>query len=517
MKIFLLTITALLGLAACNKILDTKPQDFASPAQYYSTESQLNDALAGVYSTLGSSAFYGDNYLYLLTTGNDETWYRVTPTPNIPLYTFDANDVQIARLWAALYSGINNVNQLLENIDKPRMDSTARNSIKGQALFLRAYYYFMLVQHWGDVPLKLKSTQTSSVQETNIARTPSRDVYSQIIADMTQAESLVPNISALGYNGRITKSAVRGLLARVCLYMAGQPVNDASKYTDAIRWARKIVDSGYHSLNPDYKQIFINQSADRYEIKETLWEVEFAGNSATSSLFTYGLGGIRVGVPQTNIDSGYVYGYLQATGLWYKAYEPTDVRRDWCIANYTYSYPGGVPARNAVASTNFYARYPAKWRREFETVLPRVKAYGPTNFPVIRYADVLLMLAEAENEVNGPANALAYVNAVRARAGASILLATDAAVSSKTSFRKTIQDERLRELNSECLRSMDLVRWGLLVANTKAAANDITTSAPTNLKFGAAAGNNITQRNVLWPIPTQEISLNRAMTQNPGY
>jgi len=341
-------------------------------------------------------------------------------------------------------------------------------------------------------------------------------VYAQIINDMTAADSLVNDISTIGFSGRVSKTAVEGILARVCLYMAGQPVNDVSKYNDAIYWSKKVVDSKKHALNPSYSQIFINECQNLYDTKECIWEAEFFGNSSAATggaNGAYGSVGVFLGVPCTDLNIGYCYGFVYAMGLLYKSFDATDIRRDWVVAPYIYN--GSNKA--AVAATQYYSRYPGKWRREFEQLTPKIKATCGTNFPILRYADVLLMLAEAENEVNGPANALQYLDSVRARAAAPIYRSTDKAVNTKDNFRKAIQDERYKELAFECLRTMDLVRWGLLLTNTKAAAADIFLNASAGQQYGAKAGANITSRNVLWPIPTYELTLNNRLTQNPGW
>ncbi len=514
--ICLITIGCLLSMTSCNKILDTHPTDFSTPDQYYKSEAELNIALAGVYSILASGPFYGSSYIVFLNSGNDENWYRSTNVIGPPVYTFTAGESSLAGLWKNLYKGINMANALLENINTPQMDSANRAAIKGEALFLRAYYYFILVQHWGDVPLKLTSTTAPDDIQYALARTPSKTVYAQIISDMTAADSLVDEISSIGFSGRVSKTAVEGILSRVCLYMAGQPVNDVSKYKDAVYWAKKVVDSKKHTLNPSYSQIFINECQNLYDTKECIWEAEFFGNSSAATggaNGAYGSVGIFLGVPCTDLNIGYCYGFVYAMGLLYKSFDATDNRRDWVVAPYIYSGTNKV----AVATTQYYSRFPGKWRREYEQLTPKTKATCGTNFPILRYADVLLMLAEAENEVNGPTNALQYLNLVRTRAGLSAYLPTNNAVNTQDGFRKSIQDERYKELAYECLRTMDLVRWGLLLTNTKAAAADIVLNAAAGFQFGAKAGTNITARNVLWPIPTYELTLNNKLTQNPGW
>jgi SusD family. len=409
-------VLIILHIAACKKFLDTQPTDFVVPEQYYNTEQQLNEALAGVYSSLTQTATYGLFMSFYLTAGTDEGFYKNTSAvPHPANYDIVVSEPKINNTWNNLYAGINKANNLLANINKPEMDETRRNVIKGEALFLRAFMYFQLVSQWGDVPMFLEPTLDS--RKVNNPATPSKEIYEQILKDMKEAKDLVNNYSTNGTPVHVSKTAIQAMLARVCLKMAGKPLMDVSKYAEARAWADSVIQSHEHTLNPDYKQIFINESADLYDhaYKEVLWEIDFYGNN----MGTEALGGrwsIYMGVRNTNKDIGYSYGYMGATPYLYNLYQPGDLRRDWAIAPYSI-YKSNSDVKLAIAPTDNYSRTEGKWRREDETILPRNTEYNATNFPVIRYADVLLMYAEAENELNGPTQA-AYdaINAVRRRA-----------------------------------------------------------------------------------------------------
>jgi starch-binding outer membrane protein, SusD/RagB family len=294
------------------------------------------------------------------------------------------------------------------------MDETKRSVIRGEALFLRAYYYFLLVQHWGDVPLVLKTVTTSA--EAQVGETASAAIYEQIIKDMTEAETLVLPIQTLNFSGRVSKSAVRGILARVCLYMAGYPVNSTSKYTAARDWAKKVMDDGGHALNDSYSQVFINLAQDKYDIKESIWEVEFWGNN-TDAFVESGRLGSRNGIRCTDVDSGYSPGRINAFANFFYKYEVNDRRRDWNIAPFQFGTVAGKTARVYWTPAQIWNRNAAKYRRYYETLLPRNTNFTPFNFPVLRFSDVLLMFAEAENEINnGPTQAaIDAVNWVRRR------------------------------------------------------------------------------------------------------
>ncbi|WP_343306752.1 RagB/SusD family nutrient uptake outer membrane protein [Chitinophaga niabensis] len=600
--IYLLALV-LVTQGSCKKFLETKPSDFLAPETYYNTEKELTYALTGIYDVLGSSDLYGDNVFYHFDITDEGVYGHAGVTAGVQVYNFSSSDPIVASTWETLYNGIGRANLLLENIDRPVMDEAKRKVIKGEALFLRGYYYFLLAQMWGDVPLILNTT--TSPDDTQRPRTPLADVYKQVLADLKEAETLVQPIKTLGFGGRANKSAVRGMLARVCLYMAGYPLNDKAKYTDARDWAKKVMDDGEagHALNNSYDQVFINLAADKYDIKESLFEVEFWGNRSDAYTESGRLGS-RNGIRCTNVDTGYSLGRINATPRFYNRYQPLDERRDWNIAPYIY---GGT--NNAVREywpeSNTWQRSCGKYRRMYEVLLPKSTSFTPINYPVMRYADVLLMFAEADNELNAvpSAEAINAVNLVRRRAfgknihgenlstitvanggsgysstnlpvititggggsgataratvsggritaititnrgafyttaptvtitggggtGASavavITTPGDADVtpgdySSQNNFRAFLHDERSRELCFEGLRKGDLIRWQEFIEEMRAAGTEINQIAASAYKFESRAGLNVSEKNYLFPVPTNEMSLNRALVQNPGW
>lgn len=536
-KIIFISVLAIgFSLAGCKKFLDNKPTAFVSPENYFNTETEVNSALNGVYDVLGKEAVYGGQLVVRHASSTDESFFSYSSFPTGPFYfNYGSEDATISSLWQNMYDGIERANVLLANLNKATMDENKRSVVKGETLFLRAFYYFILVQNWGAVPLKL--TPTTSVSNVNIPRTPIKEVYAQILADMTTAEGLVNTITVNGTGGRVSKSAVRGILARVCLNMAGAPLNDVSKFKDARDWAAKVNSAGEHSLNPDYSQVFINVCQDKYDIKESIFEAEEYGSNNDA----YREGG-RIGnengvkCSSTNVATvGYAYGFVSTTRKLYNLYEynatdatKRDLRRDWAISTYTL---GATGAKTNIAATNIYARNCAKWRREYELVSPKNKNYTPTNFQILRYSDVLLMLAEAENEVNnGPtATAVNALNQVRRRGYGKLLAgATNpenadlpGAISlSKDDFRKAIMDERARELCFEGLRKYDLIRWGTFVNTMHDVATEFTTYASMTTviyKNARDAAQRVSDINLLYPIPIREMSLNKALVQNEGY
>ncbi|MBS1562880.1 MAG: RagB/SusD family nutrient uptake outer membrane protein [Bacteroidetes bacterium] len=507
------------SLGACKKFLDTTPQDFLSPENYYQTEEQINYALNGVYDVLGQRGMYGDALISRMGTEADEGFYAVSSFKGPQTYEFSTSDSYVTTLWQLLYDGINRANLLIEHIDEPVMSAENRADVLGQAKFLRAYYYFLLVSNWGDVPLIL--TATSSAKNTAIARTPAKDVYAAIIKDMEEAEGMVKDAATVGFGGRISKSAVQGILARVCLYMAGNPLRDASKYQDVIKWTQKLMTPGFHRLNPSYQDVFINYAADKYDIKESIWEVEFWGNTA-GPYREGGRVGINTGIANPNSSLGYSYGFIQTSARLYNAYQSADKRRDWAIAPFRYQSNGTVKAN--WTATQIYNRFCGKWRREYEVVSPKSTNDSPENFPLLRFSDVLLMFAEASNEVKGSPSAEAYeaINRVRRRGygfdeftpnSTSDLSALD-----HDGFLKQVQAERSRELCFEALRKNDLIRWGILKKTMKDVSDEFIAGATSTYAYGGNPGINLQEpKHLLFPIPAYERGLNQLLSQNTDW
>ncbi|WP_343306199.1 RagB/SusD family nutrient uptake outer membrane protein [Chitinophaga niabensis] len=510
----IILVLMILSGSSCTRFLDTTPTDRLSPQTYYQNEKQLTASLIGVYDILGARNVYARHYTCRLGMEADEGFYNTDAVVTGPqVYNFSPSDTYVSGLWNELYIGINRANSLLANLNNnPQIDEAVRNRIKGEALFLRAYFYFLLVQQFGGVPLILAPTLTGD--DVEIPRSSTKEVYEKVLEDMEEAETLVVPIQTLGFGGRVSQSAVRGVLARVCLYMAGYPLRDVTKYEKAAFWAKKVIDDAgaAHDLNIDYQQVFINYAQDKYDIKESIWEVEFWGN-VSGAYDETGQIGAWIGITSTNTTIiGFAYGFLNTTAKLYKSYETQDLRRDVAIAPYKYTAAGGKTNHTYTKDADLYLRNVGKYRREWELVKPGSANSTPTNFPLLRFSDVLLMYAEAENEVHGaptPA-ALDALNKVRARAKATLVNITD-----KNEFFDQIVDERSRELCFEGLRKPDLIRWGIFIPVMKNVAAEMSQHGAT--AFYALAYKNVNERHLLFPIPSKDLSLNTALVQNPNW
>jgi len=600
-KHYILATLFLTSLGSCKKYLATEPTDFLNPDNYYQTEAQLQFARAGVYDHLGAGGLHGTYASYLLAWTADEGYMnRATLTTGPWNYFYSSADQYNAGLWNNLWSGINKANVLIKNVDKNTAIAQAkRDAIKGECLFLRGYYYFTLVQYFGGVPLKLEPT--SSVIDVDAARASAKDVYLQIIKDMEAAEKLVPGIKVLGFGGAVNKSAVRGLLARVNLHMAGDPVKDKTRYAEASKWAKMVIDDAEagHSLNPSYPDIFMKLAGDKYDIKESIWEVEFYGNRTDQYVETGNIGWINGPAAGAASTTGRADAYMNITSEFYNKFEPGDNRKWFSIAHFTYTAAGaktmGLLPVDENAKNNLK---PGKWRREYETLLPKSPTTTPINMSLLRYSDILLMYAEAENELKGPtADAIEQFNKVRRRAwskgiktiavtnggsgyttaptvtfsgsGGATATATitggrvtaitldrdpmaitfnnegsyttaptitisggggsgataTATISrdtegnlnpaSKEAFLAAIQDERMREFNFENTRKADLLRWGIFLKVHQDMGNKLQQQSPG--QYFVKYYSNVSTRDLLMPIPINEMSSNLKMTQNPGW
>ncbi|MFD1628783.1 RagB/SusD family nutrient uptake outer membrane protein [Pseudopedobacter beijingensis] len=521
-------ICLLNSIASCNKFIDTKPEDYLTSTNYYTTETQVKYALNAIYSTLAHYTLYGREMQRMGLDGEDGFYNVVNTYDGVKVYVVPSVDPNVADFWSTCYTGIYRANLLLANIDKPQsISKESRDAIKGETLFLRSYFYFLLVSNFGDVPYVTEPTQ-----QVRVPRTPASQVYKEIIVDMEKAEELVLSASQVGFGGRINKSAVRGVLARVNLFRAGYPVYDSEGYREAKKWAEKVINDqeAAHALNPSFEQVFINYSADLYDIKESIWEIEYWGNNR-GTFKEGGQIGAYNGIRYTGADANYGYslGMVNGTGVLWKKYDSPasltsrDLRRDWTMAPFSVS---GNPAVETNRTINeIYQRNCGKYRRKYEVVTPKDNQYTPINFPVLRYADVLLMLAEAENEINGPTpEAYDAINLVRRRGFGKLLSGSvninefDLSGLDQKSFREELQDERSRELSFECLRKGDLVRWNLFGVNMeKALKNAQDSGLPSSMDHAIRYFKNVSPRDIVWPVPAYEIGVNRELTQNIGW
>ena len=534
--IYFSIIAAMLAAPSCNDFLDKSAEDFLSPENYYNTEEDIKNSLGGVYATLGSNYTYG-RYL-VIDAVTDDLWYWNQNEANIIdrlcSWNYTSGQAQLDYIWRRLYEGIERANVLLENIDKPDMDEDVRNKYIGETRFLRAYYHYVLADYWGDVPLKMVSSE--KVSNVNVERTPLKDVLNTVVSEMEDviANNMLETADKYDHSVRVTMTVAQGILARIYLKMAGEPLNLGDEmYTKALYWAQQVKLSGLHDLNDSYDQVFINHSQNLFDtqFRESMWEADFNGNTTTdpNKNDKYSWIGVTNGIICYDESLGYSYGYQRTRLKLWDLFDETDKRKYRTIAPYKYNTTAGKYGEKQTTFNSIAERCAGKWRRGEETLRPYVKNYNETNFPILRYSDVLLMIAEAENELNGVTSiALDALNEVRDRAGIALYANNDTdptkiEVTSSDDLRQIIRDERARELAFEGIRKHDLIRWGIFVEEMKAAAaepfissnvgNGRTQNADERNRMAAVASK-MSEKYILLPIPQKELSLNNKMKQN---
>lgn len=359
-------------------------------------------------------------------------------------------------------------------------DTATLHRLYGEALTLRAQYYYELIRNWGDVPAQF--TPSSYDQNFNLPNGDRNQTLKTLIDDLATAEKLVPYRSGAGVvNERITKGAVKALRARIALQRGGYSLQGntmtrqadyATYYAIARQECLELMGQRKeHTLNPSFSDLWRGVNEQRHDsYNEIIFEVGMAGSTATGDSKLGYYNGPRL---QTSPTYGSTQGAVTVVPTYFYAFDSTDVRRDITIAPYQYATNSNNQSGVALSTI-----YDGKFRRDWHNPpVPGTNNYLGYNWPLIRFADVLLMFAEADNELNGPtAAARQALVEVRTRAynGNSARATQNLNTGSKADMFNAIVNERLLEFGAEGVRKYDLLRWNLLadkIAATKANLN----------------------------------------------
>ncbi|WP_242204239.1 RagB/SusD family nutrient uptake outer membrane protein [Aestuariivivens insulae] len=465
MKIKLITIAILSALifSGCDKNLDVLPTDNISSENLYLSEAGIEAGLAGIYSRI-LFAYRGADFAFSYPSSfTDEAHYCRKGLTSFIKNNFTPSTPQLAEPWTELYSGINAANIYLEKVAAAGfLSEEDRLEYLADGYFIRAYMYLDLERAFGGIegiPMPLVENRGEL-----LPRTPGIDVYKQIIKDFEFAAENLPD-DADAVKGRPGKNAAKGLIARAYMYLAGEPFNEPGAYEKMRDWSKAVIDDGYNELNPSYKDIFIRLAQEEFERKEVLFQFAFSYENQNN---------------QRASKLGSAMGYLCEDEACYKSYEshyatvslvlqyrsdPDDERGLW---NTDPTYIRRTYNCRPIGKVSQFRYCPSKYRRQYEED-PSNTSWGAHHWPILRYSDILLMYAEAENQLNpGSTIALDAVNQVRNRAKATPLAGPIT--------EDLIQEERRLELCFEGLRKYDLVRWGNLeekVNETKALMEEL--------------------------------------------
>lgn len=508
-----------LSLTACNDFLKEAPESFISEDQYYKTQADAINAVNAVYFLLNSGGSTVQTpYNTLFNTGMNMAGDDEDPGPgatnpdvrSLAVLAHSSTNLRVYELWQQHYAAIKKANVVLEKVPAIEFDATLKNRLLGEAKFLRALYYFNLVRLYGDVPLVTDYQKFVTASEYAVAKSPSTQVYEQIEKDLTEAAAVLPTSYSAPDVGRATQGAAKALLAKVYLTKASLPLNLATHYADAVKRAEEVLSAadggtgtyGYN-LFTNYADVFLPATKNGVE---HIFSAQFKsnaqgqGNNESSRAILSSIPGLSGNY--AHMVRYYTQGNDKFYSI-YKLYKPADKRRDVTFVRYFVSPTNGrkyaLPITNS-AVTNDSTPFFHKWWDPNST---SVTSEAAANVPILRYAELLLIHAEAENEANGPtAKAYKSLNRVRNRAGLSNLTTG----LTKDQFRDSLYLDRRLEVVYEYQRWFDLIRQ-------KDASGKST--FVTNLhKVGKT---NAAEKHRLYPIPQSEIDNNKLLIQNPGY
>lgn len=506
-KIFSLLFIATIMASCSGDFIDIPPQHYPSEATFFKTKDQFEQAINGIYNSLrGVSARQG----YLMgEMRSDNTHYtrykadrglHIQYRENIADFIVDDQNQWTGEMYYVCYGGIYRANKVLAYITESGFDTEFQNQIIGQAKFLRAFFYFQLVQCFGDVCLYLDPV--SGFDNAFLPRSPVADVYTQIISDVTEAIEKLPAVK-FPQNGAATKGAAKMLYAYALMT---KPNRD---YSAAEAQLKDILGMGYELL-ADYADVF---DTSKKNGKESIFEIQYQmGDQGQQSNWLYFFipktknAEIITGVPDcSTLLTG---GWNVPTPAMIESYEEGDLRVNPSIAVAV----GSLDDASALVVEDVLQVGDPKIK-EYETALPFVNKYRHAhskrentddNWPVYRYADALLLLAECLVEQSRAAEAAPYVNQVRKRAGLPEVTTITAEV---------VANERKHELAFENHRWYDLLRTGKAIEVMTEFAKYIKTFDPEL----PDRTYQIKQEYLLYPIPYRERQINEQLTQNPGY
>ena len=584
----LIAMLVCLNICGCSDFLEEDPKGKLTTDNFYNSESDARQAINGVYRRLSDSWVTGYNIKQI---PNDllkrASWDEASGLSN---FTYGSENTYIAGMWQNHYAVIKDCNSVIDNVTANKEKINNWERYVGQAHGIRAFLYFDLVRWFGDVPLVL--TDTKSLDGLEVTRTPQKEVFRQIIEDFEYciSHTMDKGDTSKGYQyGRLTKDACHGFLAKVYLWLGsvaqrdGKEIlgNAADNFEKSLEHSSAVIQGGRYKLVDYYPDVFNAKTRDKAP-DEVLWCVQ-------------GLTGDDTGTCRGNQNLGGSWDNISSSDYHRMMYEPSDsIRRLWNCPRMTiqddgtlwgwdykmyWDTRGDQKLSEATENNNWLQWSIGKFRRY---PLADPSSYNYTNFgmdePLLRYADVLLMYAEAYNEVNHapgdyrPSSGMdmsgisiqsAYdaVNLVRKRsriANEGIMhqdvlprkLITDYATEvdecvpdwkpgaygyiydgvrtaweynrygdDYTAFRTEILNERARELVAESTdRWCDLVRRGILVKQMQAwrQYNPFISNTEREITTPGAP-ENIQSRNMLLPVPLSEIDVNKNLTQNPGY
>ena len=559
-KYYLCTLACAIAVSSCS--LDETSYTEIEKGNYMNNATEAENVLLGVYRNMVQDGIYGFHLSLYFTipsdiakvTGNSTDGLRL-----IPSNAYTSSQTEIATTWANLYNAIYSANDFIEALQQ-KIGTYDETNYKKAAVYmaearcLRALYYFEVVRWFGHVAL-ITNTEQSRQHPSTFTQADPADVYKFIEADLQYAIDNLPyaiddNIRS-DNSFRLSKGAALGLLTNVYATWAGYPVHDTSKWEDAAKTAKILVESGKHHLLDDYEQLWKNTCNGVWDEEESLIEVSFYAPTVTgvSANDPCGRIGKWNGVQASGIRGVRNAGNWRVIPTFLRDWKDRESDKRWGLSFADYKYgkatdtgedgvkivinsSGNIEdaikddAKDALKKSYIDNVCPRKWDTEdyVNSANYLIDAnLSNINWYILRYADVLLLYAEALNEwKQGPTDdAYRAINMVRRR-GFGFPVDTDNSKSdlsgmSYEEFQKAVRNERAYELAFEGHRRQDLVRWGIYYESIKQTAQDLVNWYSGGDGYYVCVDYTKKNKNELLPIPQQEMDLCTQFNQNPGW
>ena len=563
-KLILGLAAALVSMTGCYD-LDVYPEDQLSTGTFFKTKDHADQAMMGVYSTMRQAEVFGWQFSYDCL-GGIGAGYDNPSLQVIAKGTYTTTDGRVTGKFQNLYEGIARANIVLQNVDNCSMDDSYKATIKGEAKFMRALFYFNLLDFYGGVPLYDETTIVAQDFMTMLKpRSSAEEVRNFVIKDLDEAASNLPAEWDEFNRGRATSGAATALKGKVLLFN--------KQYKEAQKCFETVVNSGKYELYPSYENLFKPGGDASSEMIFAIQNIGGIGQDFGMPMCFYMGSRASFGscwnnvMAETKFVDEYEYkdgrkfdweefqpGYTKSAAakqaFWYstpnaaknkvekytenldkilKMYEDRDPRMNVSVILPYTKYKGWVNNKAKVCEfalvgkslheKDGYIRINANqesylWRKfvpehDMDGALTN-RAHTPINFPLIRLADVYLMYAECLNENGNQAKAVEYINKVRQRAGIALLNDGQEWNNAKTKdevFERIVHERRV-ELAAEGLSFADMKRWGRLES-----LNGRIEGFAGKFMYNRSAE----KRDYLWPIPQSEIDINPSLEQNPGW
>jgi hypothetical protein len=463
---------ALVAVISCEKKLNVLDTNSPTQESYFKTAVELEKGVNGVYSIIRSTNLLGRSWHYFHSmrgaeVGSGGTQLEVENNELLTQATVSTTNAQVNNVWTACYQMINRANLVLSKAPGVTDNVSLRDRVVGEAKFLRAWAYYELVSQWGDVPMYTEPVTSSTGFK---AKEPSANIYTLILSDLADAAAKLPPSYSGADLGRATRGAANAL--------AGRANMQKGDYAAAKTALLLVHNSGLYTLTTvpflwnfdgDIKSNNISPAETGHEFnKESIFEVAFVDKGDNS----FGWGGentssTAAGSSMRSQDWGTTWGNVNPSTRLLEEFEAGDPRYKWTfweegdmVLTKAGTLPGvpltaftnGPSTKNGVSTKRIFRKYALNDWVPVAGIIP-----SGLNYRLIRYADVLLMLAECEVEAGTLAQAATYINMVRARPG--VAMPNIVTPATKNDGIKAVMHERAVELGGECIDNVDIMRW----------------------------------------------------------